>query len=171
MHPRRSGLSLRARAVTARLPHCLPAWLLQLFFAAVGASADVWLVLRTAPVLFCWSAVALAAHLGLLLGVGRLAGISLKKLLLASNANIGGEGRRAPGEQQLRTTGTPGPAACSVCARRPVHGGRHGGRQGLAQPACPCHPHVHAGLCARELLGHGPGRSSAAADVRVRPTF
>jgi uncharacterized membrane protein len=47
-------------------------------------------VLRTAPVLFAHSALALAAHLGLLLAVGRAMGFPLRELLLASNANIGG---------------------------------------------------------------------------------
>jgi uncharacterized membrane protein len=60
------------------------------FFAAVGASADIRLVLATAPILFGWSFVALSGHLLLLLGLGRLAGFSRKELLLASNANIGG---------------------------------------------------------------------------------
>jgi hypothetical protein len=63
---------------------------LQVFFAAVGASANVPLVIRTAPILFCWSFIALAGHLLLLLGLGKLAGFSRKELLLASNANIGG---------------------------------------------------------------------------------
>jgi uncharacterized membrane protein len=42
-------------------------------------------------VLFCFSFIALGAHLGLMLGVGRLLGLSRQELLLASNANIGGE--------------------------------------------------------------------------------
>lgn len=63
---------------------------LQVFFATVGASARVALVVQTAPVLFLFSAIALSAHLVLLLGAGKLAGFSRKELLLASNANIGG---------------------------------------------------------------------------------
>ena len=61
-----------------------------MFYATIGASANVGLVVRTAPVLFLFSAVALGTHLGLLLGVGRLLGFSRRELLLASNANIGG---------------------------------------------------------------------------------
>jgi len=64
--------------------------LMHVFFATVGASANVSLVLSTAPVLFAFSFVALAAHLGLLLCVGSLLGFSRRDLLLASNANIGG---------------------------------------------------------------------------------
>ena len=48
------------------------------------------LVLKTAPVLFAYSFVAIAGHLGLLLLVGGALGLSRKDLLLASNANIGG---------------------------------------------------------------------------------
>ena len=68
----------------------LAAILMQVFFAAVGASANIGLVVRTAPVLFLFSFVALASHLGLMLGLGRLAGFSRRDLLIASNANIGG---------------------------------------------------------------------------------
>jgi len=68
----------------------LAAIIMQTFFAAVGASADVGLVVRSAPVLFAFSAVALAGHLGLMLLLGRWLGFSRRELLLASNANIGG---------------------------------------------------------------------------------
>ena len=64
---------------------------MQVFFAAVGASANVGLVIKTAPVLFCFSFIALASHLLLLLGIGKLLGFPRKELLLASNANIGGK--------------------------------------------------------------------------------
>jgi uncharacterized membrane protein len=69
----------------------LSVYTVQVFFAAVGASANVGLVIKSAPVLFCFSFIALGAHLLLLLGVGKLLGFSRKELLLASNANIGGE--------------------------------------------------------------------------------
>lgn len=96
----------------------LHALLLQVFFAAVGSSADIRLVLATAPVLFAWSALALGAHLGLLLGLGRLAGFSRKELLLASNANIGGEG--GPGGQgEAGSTGSTGMVA--VAGTRYIH--------------------------------------------------
>jgi hypothetical protein len=94
---RRSAQSLGP--ATPRPPHLHPASLLpisrrppapQVFFAAVGASANVSLVVRTAPVLFAFSALALSAHLALLLGLGRLLGFSRRDLLIASNANIGG---------------------------------------------------------------------------------
>lgn len=68
----------------------LAAIIMQTFFAAVGASADVGLVVRSAPVLFAFSAVALSGHLGLLLLLGKWIGFSQRELLLASNANVGG---------------------------------------------------------------------------------
>lgn len=64
--------------------------LMQIFYATIGASANVGLVVKTAPVLFLFSLLALAAHLAILLGVGRLLGFSRRELLIASNANIGG---------------------------------------------------------------------------------
>ena len=64
----------------------------QVFYATIGASANVALVLHTAPILFAYSFVAIAGHLGLLLVVGTALGFSRRDLLLASNANIGGEG-------------------------------------------------------------------------------
>lgn len=68
----------------------LSAILMHVFFAAAGASADVGLVVRSAPALFGFSALAIGAHLALLLAAGRLLGFSRRDLLLASNANIGG---------------------------------------------------------------------------------
>lgn len=64
--------------------------LMQVFFATVGANAQVATTISKAPVLFGFSFVALAVHLVLLLVVGRALGFSRRDLLLASNANIGG---------------------------------------------------------------------------------
>jgi len=63
---------------------------LQIFYATIGASANIGLVITTAPVLFLFSFIALAGHLAFLLGVGSLLGFSRRELLIASNANIGG---------------------------------------------------------------------------------
>ncbi|KAK9907992.1 hypothetical protein WJX75_001141 [Coccomyxa subellipsoidea] len=64
--------------------------LLQIFFAAVGASGEIKAVLTTAPSLFLFCFLQIAIHLGIILGVGRAAGFARKDLLLASNANVGG---------------------------------------------------------------------------------
>lgn len=63
----------------------------QIFFAAVGAAGEVRAVVQTAPSLFVFCFLQIAVHLLLILGAGRLAGFSRKELLLASNANVGGE--------------------------------------------------------------------------------
>lgn len=64
--------------------------IMQVFFASVGASANVPLVLSTAPALFVFSLLALSVHLGAMLLIGRALSLSWRELLLASNANIGG---------------------------------------------------------------------------------
>jgi uncharacterized membrane protein len=65
--------------------------LMQVFFAATGASGSIISVLRTAPALFVFSAVQIAVHFIVVLAVGRgLLKWNLEDLLLASNANVGG---------------------------------------------------------------------------------
>jgi len=69
----------------------LGAALMQVFFAATGATGRVAAVVSTAPAWAAFSAVQLAVHLALMLGVGgRLGGLGRAELLLASNANVGG---------------------------------------------------------------------------------
>lgn len=64
---------------------------LQMFFAASGAGGSLLLVLRRAPSLVAFSAVQLAVHFLVLMGVGRgLLRLDLNELYLASNANVGG---------------------------------------------------------------------------------
>lgn len=66
-------------------------WLLQqVFFAAVGASGNIWNVINNTPCIFMFALVQVTVHLIMVLGLGKLFGIDLKLLLLASNANIGG---------------------------------------------------------------------------------
>jgi Protein of unknown function (DUF819) len=65
------------------LPH-------QIFFASIGASAQVMQTIKLAPMLFVFSAVAIGVHLALLLLLGKLLGYPRREILLASNANIGG---------------------------------------------------------------------------------
>lgn len=69
----------------------LAAILMQIFFAAVGASGSFAAVLATAPALFVWSLIAISVHLGLVVVVGeKVLGFSLREVALASNACIGG---------------------------------------------------------------------------------
>ncbi|GMH28112.1 hypothetical protein Nepgr_029955 [Nepenthes gracilis] len=64
--------------------------LMQIFFAVIGASGSIWIVIETAPSIFMFAFVQVSVHLAVILGMGKLFRFNLKLLLLASNANIGG---------------------------------------------------------------------------------
>ncbi|CAL9008734.1 unnamed protein product [Prunus brigantina] len=64
--------------------------LMQVFFAVVGASGNIWSVINTAPSIFFFALIQIAVHLAVILGLGKLLGFDLKLLLIASNANVGG---------------------------------------------------------------------------------
>ncbi len=65
-------------------------FLMQLFFAVIGASANVMVVLKVGPVLFLFAALILTIHLLVLLLGGWLFKLDLSELVIASNANMGG---------------------------------------------------------------------------------
>ena len=65
-------------------------FLMQVFFAAIGASANVAVVLRVGPVLFVFAGLILFVHLVTLLAAGKLLRLDLAELVIASNANMGG---------------------------------------------------------------------------------
>ena len=65
-------------------------FLMQIFFAVIGASANIGMVLKVGPSLFFFAGLILAIHLVFLLIVGRLLGLDLLELVIASNANMGG---------------------------------------------------------------------------------
>jgi len=64
--------------------------LMMIFFGAIGASANVSVVLRQGPVLLLFAAVILLVHLVFLLAAGRLMRLDLIEIVIASNANMGG---------------------------------------------------------------------------------
>ena len=64
--------------------------LMQIFFAVIGASANIGQVLQVSPLLFVLAALILSVHLLVLLLGGKLCGLDLSELLIASNANMGG---------------------------------------------------------------------------------
>lgn len=64
--------------------------LMHVFFAVIGASANVAVVLRVGPALFLFAAVILAVHLAVILLFGRLLHLDLTEVVIASNANVGG---------------------------------------------------------------------------------
>ncbi len=64
--------------------------LMQVFFAALGASANILVVLRVGPKLFLFAGLILLVHLVFLLAAGKLFKLDLAELVIASNANMGG---------------------------------------------------------------------------------
>lgn len=64
--------------------------LLFMFLAAIGASADLWKLIETAPILFLFAFIIVSVHLLLLLPFGRLLGLGLAELCIASAVCIGG---------------------------------------------------------------------------------
>ena len=75
---------------TIQGPDLLGTWLMQLFFAVIGASANVWIVLKVGPSLFVFAGIILLVHLLFLLVAGKLLNLEIRELMIASNANMGG---------------------------------------------------------------------------------
>jgi len=65
-------------------------FLMQIFFAVIGASANVMAVIKVGPILFVFAAIILAVHLVFLLTAGRVFKLDLAEIVIASNANMGG---------------------------------------------------------------------------------
>lgn len=61
-----------------------------LFFAAVGATIDVVAAIELSPVLFAYVAIVFVVHMLILFGAGKLLGINLAALIIASTATKGG---------------------------------------------------------------------------------
>ncbi len=61
-----------------------------IFLASVGAGADVWKLVETAPVLFLFALVIIIVHLVLLFGIGKILKLDLAELAMASAVCIGG---------------------------------------------------------------------------------
>ena len=64
---------------------------MQIFFATVGANASISAVISSCPALFVFCFLQIGVHLGVTLLVGHGLGFTRRDLLLASNANVGGE--------------------------------------------------------------------------------
>ncbi|MEJ2495864.1 MAG: DUF819 family protein, partial [Ignavibacteriaceae bacterium] len=65
-------------------------FLMQIFFAAIGASANIFVVLEYGPILFLFAGMILAVHLIILLLLGKIFRLSISEIVIASNANMGG---------------------------------------------------------------------------------
>ncbi len=63
---------------------------MQIFFAVIGATANVDVVLTVGPWLFGYAVVIVSVHFVIVLTLGKLAKLSLPDILVASNANMGG---------------------------------------------------------------------------------
>lgn len=64
--------------------------LMQIFFATLGASANITAVIQAGPVLLLFAAIILTVHLIFILLAGKYARLSLPEIVIASNANMGG---------------------------------------------------------------------------------
>jgi uncharacterized membrane protein len=64
--------------------------LMQIFFAVIGASASIGLVVRHGLALFLFALAILAVHLLFILTAGLLLRLDLAEVVIASNANMGG---------------------------------------------------------------------------------
>ncbi|GMT44947.1 MAG: membrane protein [bacterium] len=65
-------------------------FLMQIFFAAIGASANILVVLKVGPILFLFAGLILFVHLIFILIFGRIFNLDLAEIVIASNANMGG---------------------------------------------------------------------------------
>jgi uncharacterized membrane protein len=65
-------------------------FLMQIFFAAIGASANIFVVMKVGPILFLFAGLILFVHLIFILIFGRLFNLDLAEIVIASNANMGG---------------------------------------------------------------------------------
>lgn len=70
--------------------HELGVLMMQVFFAAIGASASVVLVVKHGMMLFVFALLILTIHLLVLLSAGKLLRLDLAEIVIASNANMGG---------------------------------------------------------------------------------
>jgi uncharacterized membrane protein len=65
-------------------------FLMQIFFATIGASANILIVMKVGPILFAFAGLILLVHLLFILVAGKLLKLDLSEIVIASNANMGG---------------------------------------------------------------------------------
>ncbi len=65
-------------------------FLMQIFFAAIGASANIPVVISVGPILFLFAAIILLVHLIFILIAGKIFKLDIAEIVIASNANMGG---------------------------------------------------------------------------------
>ncbi len=70
--------------------HEIGVLLMQVFFAAIGASASIVLVINHGAMLFVFAIAILTVHLMFILVAGKILRLDLAEIVIASNANMGG---------------------------------------------------------------------------------
>jgi uncharacterized membrane protein len=64
--------------------------LIFIFLASIGATADIWILIEMAPILFVFASIIVLIHLLVLFGVGKILRLDLAELIMASAVCIGG---------------------------------------------------------------------------------
>lgn len=63
---------------------------MQIFFATIGATANINTVIQAGPMLLIFAGIILLVHLAVILTLGKYSRLSLPEIVIASNANTGG---------------------------------------------------------------------------------
>lgn len=71
-------------------------FLMYIFLAVIGAASDINAIITAAPGILIFAIIMLAVHLLISLIGGKLLGVSLKEIMIASSANVGGVSIAAP---------------------------------------------------------------------------
>jgi len=71
-------------------------FLMYVFLAVIGAASDIHAIINAAPGILLFAIIMLSIHLIISLIGGKLLGISLKEIMIASSANVGGVSIAAP---------------------------------------------------------------------------
>ncbi len=71
-------------------------FLMFVFLAVIGAASDVYAIINAAPGILGFAIIMLLVHLIISLIAGKLLGISLHEIMIASSANVGGVSIAAP---------------------------------------------------------------------------
>ncbi len=71
-------------------------FLMYVFLAVIGAASDIHAIINAAPGILIFAIIMLSIHLVISLIAGRLLGISIQEIMIASSANVGGVSIAAP---------------------------------------------------------------------------
>jgi len=84
-----------------------------IFLASVGASADLWELIRIAPILFLFATIIIVVHLVILFGIGMIVRLDLAELAMASAVCIGAR----PAHRRWRLRKAGGTCSSRACWR------------------------------------------------------